>query len=116
MRTAAYTVSRTDPLTQMGDRMFGDVSKQVTLGLPRTAVAANLPADFADLVFTFGVTAITEGDSTRRTPEYEGSGAQSYMLLHILNLVDKTRRAGNFGWVQASVWAVEEPESFLHAG
>ncbi|WP_296607196.1 AAA family ATPase, partial [Nocardioides sp.] len=51
-----------------------------------------------------------------RSPEYEGSGAQSFMLLHILDLADRTRRGGGFGWVQASVWAIEEPESFLHAG
>lgn len=94
--------------------MFGDVSKQLQRGLPGTSISATLPDDFADLLFDVGVSAISGGES--RAPEFEGSGAQSFMLLHILDLADRTRRAGGFGWVQASVWALEEPESFLHAG
>lgn len=101
-------------LAAIGDRMFGDVSEQLGRGLPGTTISANLPADFADLVFEVGLNAITAGQA--RPPELEGSGAQSFMLLHILDLADRTRRAGGFGWVQASVWAIEEPESFLHAG
>lgn len=101
-------------LASIGDRMFGDVSDQLARGLPGTTISANLPEDFADLVFDVGVNAITAGNA--RPPELEGSGAQSFMLLHILDLADRTRRAGGFGWVQASVWAIEEPESFLHAG
>lgn len=101
-------------LASIGDRMFGDVSDQLVRGLPGTTVSANLPADFADLVFDVGVNAISGGEA--RAPEFEGSGAQSFLLLHILDLADRTRRAGGFGWVQASVWAIEEPESFLHAG
>lgn len=101
-------------LSAIGGRMFGDVSKQIENGLPGTTISASLPADFADLVFDVGVNAITSGRA--RPPEFEGSGAQSFLLLHILDLADRTRRAGGFGWVQASVWAIEEPESFLHAG
>lgn len=102
-------------LGKMGDRMFGDVASSVERGLPATSIAANLPTDFADLVFTLGVTAVSDGGVARQ-PEFEGSGAQSFILLHILDLADRTRRGSGFGWVQASVWAVEEPESFLHAG
>jgi AAA domain, putative AbiEii toxin, Type IV TA system len=102
-------------LGRMGDRMFGDVSIALRRGLPTTTVSADLPSDFADLVFTVGVRAVSDAD-VARTPEYEGSGAQSFMLLHILDLADRTQRSGGFGWVQASVWAMEEPESFLHSG
>ncbi len=116
--TAAYRESNVNDvlaeLGKLGDRMFGDVSKQLQKGLPGTSVSATLPDDFADLLFDVGVSAISGGHA--RAPEYEGSGAQSFMLLHILDLADRTRRAGGFGWVQASVWAMEEPESFLHAG
>jgi hypothetical protein len=101
-------------LGAIGDRMFGGVAERLGKGLPGTTISANLPADFADLVFDVGVNAISAG--VARAPEFEGSGAQSFMLLHILDLADRTRRSGGFGWIQASVWAIEEPESFLHAG
>jgi hypothetical protein len=94
--------------------MFGHVSESLAAGLPGMRIIPELPGDFADLVFDVGINALTSGEA--RPPAYEGSGAQSFMLLHILDLADRTRRAGGFGWVQASVWALEEPESFLHAG
>lgn len=104
-----------EELGRMGDRMFGDVSKALERGLPATTISADLPSDFADLVFTVGVRAVSDAE-VARSPEYEGSGAQSFMLLHLLDLADRTQRAGGFGWVQASIWAMEEPESFLHSG
>lgn len=117
--TKAYRESNVSELIaelgKMGDRMFGDVSHSVERGLPATSIAANLPDDFADLIFTLGVSAVSDA-GVAREPDYEGSGAQSFILLHILDLADRTRRGSGFGWVQASVWAVEEPESFLHAG
>jgi|GEM_PF-1935642 len=117
--TKAYRESNVSDLLaelgKMGDRMFGEVASAIERGLPTTSVAATLPNDFADLIFTVGVSAISDA-GVARTPEYEGSGAQSFILLHILDLADRTRRGSGFGWVQASIWAVEEPESFLHAG
>jgi hypothetical protein len=117
--TKAYRESSVDELFHelkaMGDRMFGDVSEAVSRGLPGVGIQPDLPVDFADLVFNLGVQASTTGD-VARAPEFEGSGAQSLLLLHVLNLADRTHRGSGFGWVQASVWAIEEPESFLHAG
>lgn len=116
--TAVYRNMAVSELLQelgtIGDRMFGGVSDRLVRGIPGTTISASLPADFADLVFDVGVNAISGGIA--RAPELEGSGAQSFMLLHILDLADRTRRGGGFGWIQASVWAIEEPESFLHAG
>jgi hypothetical protein len=102
-------------LAGMGPTMFGGVSTAVERGLPSTTIAADLPSDFGDLLFSVGVNAISAGGISR-APEYEGSGAQSFMFLHILDLADRSRRSSDFGWTQASVWAIEEPESFLHAG
>ncbi|WP_109508042.1 ATP-dependent nuclease [Nocardioides speluncae] len=117
--TTAYKESNVPDLMaelgRMGGRMFGEAAKAVERGLPSTSIAASLPADFAELVFTVGINAISDS-GIARTPDYEGSGAQSFMLLHILDLADRSRRSSGFGWVQASIWAMEEPESFLHAG
>lgn len=117
--TKAYRESLVDELfqelTAMGQRMFGDVSEAVSRGLPGLGIQPDLPVDFADLVFNLGVQARAAGD-VARAPEFEGSGVQSLLLLHVLNLADRTHRGSGFGWVQASIWAIEEPESFLHAG
>jgi hypothetical protein len=102
-------------LGRMGDRMFGDVATSLKRGLPNTTVSPDLPSDFADLIFTVGVRAISDAN-VGRSPEFEGSGAQAFMLLHILDLADRASRSKGFGWVQGSIWAMEEPESFLHAG
>jgi hypothetical protein len=42
-----------------------------------------------------------------------GAGAQSLLMFHVLHLIDQYDFQ-NFGWRQAAVWAVEEPESSLH--
>lgn len=102
-------------LGKMGDRLFDGVSDALARGLPNTSVTPDLPKDFAELAFSFGVQTISDG-ANARSPEFEGSGSQSFLLLHTLDLADRTQRAGGFGWVQASIWAMEEPESFLHAG
>lgn len=42
-----------------------------------------------------------------------GSGHQAFFLLNLLREID-TDYSRQFGWKQASIWAVEEPESGLH--
>lgn len=42
-----------------------------------------------------------------------GSGHQAFFLLNLLHEID-TDYSRQFGWKQACVWAVEEPESGLH--
>ncbi|HUX81205.1 MAG TPA: AAA family ATPase [Halothiobacillus sp.] len=42
-----------------------------------------------------------------------GSGHQAFFLLNLLREID-TDYSRQFGWRQASIWAVEEPESGLH--
>ena len=44
---------------------------------------------------------------------YQGSGIQSFLMFHTLHLIDRDY-AQQFGWKQATIWAVEEPESSLH--
>jgi hypothetical protein len=44
----------------------------------------------------------------------QGSGIQSLLMLETLYLIDRDFFQ-KFGWRQAAIWAVEEPESSLHA-
>jgi len=104
-----------EALLDRGLNMFRPVSDAVGNGVPGVSLAPDLPGDFADLAFDLALRA-TSRAGIARPPDSEGSGAQSFMLLHALDLADGVARQRNFGWVQAAVWAIEEPESFLHAG
>lgn len=42
-----------------------------------------------------------------------GSGVQSLLMFHVLHMIDRGL-FHSFGWRQAAIWAVEEPESSLH--
>jgi hypothetical protein len=101
-------------LSKTGEQMFAEVSKNVGSGIKSLSVNPALPTDFAELAFDVAIQSISNGAG--RAPELEGSGAQSFILLHFLDLVDRVSRGRAFGWVQGSIWALEEPESFLHAG
>lgn len=43
-----------------------------------------------------------------------GSGNQTFLMYLLIRFIDTQFRQG-FGWHQTTIWAVEEPESFLHA-
>jgi hypothetical protein len=64
-----------------------------------------------DLVFKFGYR-IQESDVEMDDSE-QGSGVQSLLMFQTLHLIDRDFFQ-QFGWKQAAIWAVEEPESSLH--
>jgi predicted ATP-dependent endonuclease of OLD family len=45
--------------------------------------------------------------------KFQGNGMQSILLYSILYLIDRNYHR-KFGWKIATIWAIEEPESFLH--
>lgn len=102
-------------LTSAANQMFEPVSQSVAKGIEGLAVSAAVPQDLGDLAFELGLNAISGADIIHDLNQ-EGSGAQSFTLLHFLDLQDGAARKRSFGWVQASIWGLEEPESFLHAG
>lgn len=69
------------------------------------------PTSWADMAFTFGyrlgIGGIEVDDAV------QGAGIQSLLMLETLHLIDRDYFQ-KFGWRQAAVWAVEEPESSLH--
>lgn len=70
------------------------------------------PASWADMAFTFGYRLTRSGVQTQDTEQ--GSGIQSLLMLETLYLIDRDYFQ-RFGWRQAALWAVEEPESSLHS-
>lgn len=56
---------------------------------------------------------ITNSDGGIFNEKDQGHGIQNMLLFTILYLVDKNFHR-KFGWKIATIWAIEEPESFLH--
>ncbi len=70
------------------------------------------PSLVEDLISTSGYFFSTNNIKVKDI--YQGSGIQSFLMFHTLHLIDKDY-AQQFGWKQATIWAVEEPESSLHS-
>jgi predicted ATP-dependent endonuclease of OLD family len=70
------------------------------------------PTSWQDLIFAFGykmkVKDVEIDDSA------QGSGIQSLLMFETLSLIDRDYFQ-KFGWRQAAIWAVEEPEASLHS-
>jgi hypothetical protein len=77
-------------------------------GEPRLAT----PTSWSDMVFAFGYR-LAQGD-VEIEDAFQGSGIQSFLMLETLFLIDRDY-GQRFGWRQAAIWAVEEPESSLHS-
>jgi len=99
-------------LQSTAEALVAAVSEDVTKFAPdiqkvRLATASSL----ADLAFQFGYK-LEEGGVEMDENE-QGSGMQSLLMFETLNLIDRDYFQ-QFGWKQAAVWAVEEPESSLN--
>ena len=70
------------------------------------------PLSWQDIIFAFGYK-IRILDS-EIDDSAQGSGIQSLLMFETLSLIDRDYFQ-KFGWRQAAIWAVEEPESSLHS-
>lgn len=70
------------------------------------------PTEFGDLLFSF-VPKLKVAGGEKFDALQHGSGIQSFLTYLMLAFLD-TRFDSKFGWQQATIWAIEEPESFLH--
>lgn len=69
------------------------------------------PLSWQDLIFAFGYKLKVQNAEIDDTAQ--GSGIQSLLMFETLSLLDRDYFQ-KFGWRQAAIWAVEEPESSLH--
>jgi len=74
-------------------------------------VRLSTPSDWADVALSLNVELEKEAEAT--SVELHGSGHQSLLAYCLLHLLDSDY-SQSFGWRQATIWAIEEPESFLH--
>jgi predicted ATP-dependent endonuclease of OLD family len=71
------------------------------------------PTDWAEVVWSLALRMKAAGMRPLDVGLH-GSGNQSFLMYLLVHFLD-TRFAEGFGWHQATIWAIEEPESFLHA-
>lgn len=100
---------------------LGKLSKEFILPVAKVlhGVAADIedvdlstPKDMGELLFSFAPRLKVSGGETFNALLH-GSGVQSLLTLLILKYLD-SQFYSRFGWHQATIWAIEEPESFLH--
>ncbi|MBF5041884.1 ATP-binding protein [Aggregicoccus sp. 17bor-14] len=99
-------------LEQISVSLTQDLSKHVREACPGIGeVKLATPRSLQDMVFAFGYRL---GSGEHETDDkFQGSGIQSLLMLETLALIDRDYNR-KFGWKQATVWALEEPESSLH--
>lgn len=75
-------------------------------------VRLSTPTSWEEIIFAFGYK--LKESSVEFDDVSQGSGIQSLLMFETLHLIDR-EYGQRFGWRQASIWAVEEPESSLHS-
>ncbi|VTY36957.1 DNA replication and repair protein RecF [Xylophilus ampelinus] len=101
-----------DAIKQTSKDLLVDLSKQMQQASPDLETVSLSTADgLADLAFKFGYQLLEGGAYT--SEHEQGSGIQSLLMFRTLSLIDQDYFK-QFGWKQASLWLVEEPESSLH--
>lgn len=99
-------------IQETSETIIQELAERLTEASPDTgAVRLATPTSWSDMAFTFGYR-FGNGDF-EMTDSVQGSGVQSLLMLETLYLIDSDYFQ-KFGWKQAAIWAVEEPESSLH--
>jgi predicted ATP-dependent endonuclease of OLD family len=101
-----------DEIRETSVRMIESLSRRFEKACPgQGTVSLATPTSWQDLAFTFGYRLSREGVEIEDTAQ--GAGIQSLLMLETLYLIDRDYFQ-QFGWRQAAIWGLEEPESSLH--
>jgi len=99
-------------IAQTSKRLIRDLHKDLKNIVPGFEdIILDTPTSFSDMIFAFGYRLKEKGFEIEDT--MQGSGIQSLLMFNTLYLIDKDYFQ-KFGWKQAAIWAIEEPESSLH--
>jgi len=93
-------------------RMIESLTKRFAESCPgQGTVSLATPTSWNDLAFAFGYRLARDGIEIKDAEQ--GSGIQSLLMLETMYLIDRDYFQ-QFGWRQAAIWGLEEPESSLH--
>lgn len=101
-----------DAIRGTAQTVIGDMASSLGNMVPDISqVRLDTAESLGELAFRFGYR-LAEG-AVETDESEQGSGVQSLLMFQTLHLIDRDFFQ-QFGWKQAAVWAVEEPESSLH--
>lgn len=101
-----------DRVGETSMRLIGRLSDHIHAVFPDvTGLRLATPKSFAEMIFSFGYKLREAGFEFEDA--IQGSGLQSYLMFQTLHLIDRDYFQ-RFGWRQAAIWVIEEPESSLH--
>ena len=100
-------------LRDAADQLIGPIGEGLAKHVPGLArVTLDIPERLSDLVLSVGLEVQTQ-QGARLAGDLQGAGVQSRLMYALAALAD-TAFSLRFGWRQAVIWAVEEPEHSLH--
>ena len=112
-RRAAQDQDAFRAIQETSSKMIASLGKRFREACPGQGnVTLATPTSWQEMAFAFGYR-LGQGD-VQIEDVAQGSGIQSLLMLETLYLVDRDYFQ-QFGWRQAAIWAVEEPESSLHS-
>lgn len=101
-----------EAIRSTSEELIASVSRRFQEAVPDGGgVRLATPSSWSEIAFAFGYR-MSQGDIEIEDIA-QGSGIQSLLMFETLHLIDQDYYQ-QFGWRQAAVWAVEEPESSLH--
>lgn len=100
-------------LNEAAVRMLADAGKYMQrVGAPLNNPSVATPKNIAEMLTMSGFQA--KGDHGQNVPDDNwGAGHQSFFLYQVLCSLDASY-GQSFGWKQATIWGIEEPEAALH--
>ncbi|MEW6660511.1 MAG: AAA family ATPase [Thermodesulfobacteriota bacterium] len=101
-----------EAIRDSSSKLIRKMTNDFVKSFPEAEVRLKTPDSWAEMIFALGYRILenkVELDDT-----LQGSGIQSLLMFNTLSLIDRDYFQ-QFGWRQAAIWAVEEPESSLHA-
>lgn len=113
-KSPSFTQDQIDKIAEAAEGLMTSVTSELQASTGRVSkVELGTPKDWGELLWAFGLRMDT-GGGTGREAVLHGSGIQSALAYSVLHMLD-TSLGNEFGWRRGAIWAVEEPESFLHA-
>jgi hypothetical protein len=113
-KSPSFTGQQIEKIRESADALMRPITEELRGSAAQVeSVELGTPGDWGELLWAFGLR-LEAGSTGSREAVLHGSGIQSALAYSILHMLD-TNLGSDFGWRRGAIWAVEEPESFLHA-
>lgn len=113
MKGDTHAAALLDGLSAAAGRLLGSAQQSMRIaGAPLTEATVATSSTLGEMLSMTGFQATGPHGMPVQDEDW-GSGHQSFFLYQVLKALD-TNYSRYFGWRQATIWGVEEPESGLH--